>query len=103
MRMPCRKIALGTLAAFVLVAAAPTESLAQGYRRYHGHGYGRHGGAAAGAAVAAGILGALAFGALAASAYPQGPGYPRRCAVRQQPTYDSWGQFMGYQPVQVCY
>jgi hypothetical protein len=99
MKMPCRNFALGTVAAFALVAAAPAESLAQGRYGWHRH----HGGSWAGPAVAAGILGALTLGAIAASAYPYGPAYARGCVWRRQPVYGAWGQFVGYQPVQVCY
>jgi hypothetical protein len=96
MNVPFRKIALGTLAAFALVAAVPAESFAQS-RHWHGHH--RHW---AGPAAAAGIIGGLALGALAASAYTYGP-YPGGCVWRKQRTYDAWGRFVGFQPVQVCY
>jgi hypothetical protein len=55
-----------------------------------------------GGPVAAGVLGGLALGALAGSAYAYGPGYYGRCYVQNQPAYDGWGNFAGYQPVQVC-
>ena len=44
-----------------------------------------------------------ALGALAGSAYAYGPGYYGTCYVQNRPTYDGWGTFVGYQPVQVCY
>lgn len=100
MKMPYRKLALGTLAAFALVAMAPADAFAGPRHRWHGH---RHPGAWVGPAAAAGIVGGLALGALAASAYPYGPVYSGACVWQKRPTYDRWGRFLGYAPVQVCY
>lgn len=55
---------------------------------------------------AAGIIGGLALGALANSAYGYAPAYspyPGGCYLKNRATYDAWGRFIGYQPVQVCY
>ena len=49
------------------------------------------------------MIGGLALGALAGSAYAYGPAYYGRCYWQNQPAYDAWGNFAGYQPVQVCY
>ena len=90
-----RKAAIGASAALTLgagIAATATPSMAQGW---HGGGWG--------GPVAAGVLGGLALGALAGSAYAHGPGYYGRCYVQNRPAYDGWGNFAGYQPVQVCY
>lgn len=93
MKTSYRNIALGTVAAVTLIAAAPGESFAQGRHRFNGN---------QGAAVAAGILGALALGAAAASAASAGPASPRMCSWSNQPVYGPWGQVMGFQPVQIC-
>ena len=101
-----RKAAISTIAALTLgagITATATPSAAQGWyghRRHHGYshrGYNDWGGAAA-----AGILGGLALGALAGSAYAHGPAYSGGCYWQNQPAYDGWGNFAGYQPVQVC-
>ena len=110
-----RKAAIGASAALTLgagIAATATPSMAGGGHGHgwhggggHGHGWhggGRHGGGWGGP-VAAGVLGGLALGALAGSAYAHGPGYYGRCYVQNRPAYDGWGNFAGYQPVQVCY
>ena len=65
------------------------------WRGYWGGGWG--------GPVAAGVIGGLALGALAGSAYAYGPAYYGRCYWQNQPAYDGWGNFAGYQPVQVCY
>ena len=67
--------------------------------RWYGGGYGW------GAPVAAGVIGGLALGALAGSAYPYGAYAPAYggCYLQNQPAYDAWGNFVGYQPVRVCY
>jgi hypothetical protein len=105
-----RKAAIGASAALILgasITATATPSLAQGW---HGHGW--HGGwrgGGWGGPVAAGVIGGLALGALAGSAYAYGPAYAYgqayygRCYWQNQPAYDAWGNFSGYQPVQVCY
>jgi hypothetical protein len=49
------------------------------------------------------VLGGLALGALAGSAYAYGPAYYGGCNWQNQPAYDGWGNFFGYQPIQVCY
>jgi hypothetical protein len=110
-----RKATIGALAALTLsggVAMTATPVLAQGpHGGWHGggwHGGGWRGGywrgarwysGGWGAPVAAGVLGGLALGALAGSAYAYGP----YCYWQTRPTYDLWGNFAGYQPVQVCY
>jgi hypothetical protein len=109
-----RKAAIGALAALSLgvgVTATATPSAAQGWReggRWHGgywnRGYGWHGGYGWGAPAAAGILGGLALGAIAGSGYSYGgPAYYGGCSWQNRPVYDSWGNFAGYAPVQVCY
>jgi hypothetical protein len=103
-----RKAAIGALAALTLgagVTAAATPSAAQGWRggyRWH-TGY-WHRGYGWGGPVAAGVIGGLALGALAGSAYAYGPAYyGGGCYWQNRPVYDSWGNFAGYAPVQVCY
>jgi hypothetical protein len=52
------------------------------------------------------VIGGLALGALGSAAYPYyGAGYNGYggCYIQNQPAYDSWGTFVGYQNVQVCY
>lgn len=121
-----RKAAIGAVAAMSLglgVTTTATPSAAQGWhgRGGHGggpggwHGRGWHGGGGYwrggrwygggggwGGPVAAGVLGGLALGALAGSAYSYGPGYYDGCYMQNRPVYDGWGNFVGYQPVQVC-
>ncbi|PNG27176.1 hypothetical protein CR492_03535, partial [Methylocella silvestris] len=61
----------------------------------------RGGGWGWGGPAAVGIASGLALGALAGSA---GPAYGYGgCYLQNQPVYDSWGQFAGYQRVRVCY
>lgn len=111
-----RKAAIGALAALTLgggIMATATPSVAQGWRgggyRWHtGYwrpGYGWGGGWGWGAPViTAGVVGGLALGALAGSAYAYGPVYyGGGCYWQNRPVYDSWGNFAGYSPVQVCY
>jgi hypothetical protein len=123
-----RKAAIGAVAALTLgagVTATATPSLAQGWHGHSWHGGGWRGGGRGGywrggrgygwgggyygggwgAPVAAGVIGGLALGALAGSAYGYGPAYYGygRCYWQNQPAYDAWGNFSGYQPVQVCY
>jgi hypothetical protein len=75
--------------------------------RWHGPGrYWRRGGWAG--PVAAGLVGGLALGALASSAYAYGPSYGPAywgggCTLQNQPVYDAWGRFRGYQTARVCY
>jgi hypothetical protein len=123
-----RKAAIGAVAALTLgagITATATPSMAHGW---HGHGWhgggwrgGGHGvywrggrgygwgggyyGGGWGGPVAAGVIGGLALGALAGSAYAYGPAYYSYggCYWQNQPAYDAWGNFSGYQPVQVCY
>ncbi len=102
--------AVTAITLFGAVAATTSEASA-GWRG--GHHRGGHGGW--GAPVAAGVIGALALGAFAAAAAPrhhqtyapQGyypvAGYdPAPCYIENQPAYDAWGQFVGYQRVRVC-
>ncbi|MDB5569632.1 MAG: hypothetical protein JWN93_815 [Hyphomicrobiales bacterium] len=103
-----RKTATAAVTALALggmIAATTTEASA-GWRRHHHRGWG--------APVAAGVVGALALGAFAAAAAPRGQYYapqgyypaagydPVQCYVENQPAYDAWGQFAGYQRVRVC-
>jgi hypothetical protein len=114
-----RKVAIAAVAALTFgasVTATVTPSMAQGWHGhgwhrgwgwhggYWGGGWGWHGGYwGGGGPVAAGILGGLALGALAGSAYAYGPAFYGRCYWQDQVAYDAWGNFAGYQPVQVCY
>jgi hypothetical protein len=110
-----RKAAIGALAALTMgtgFTVTATPLAAQGWRggyRWHAgywhRGYGWYGGYYGwGGPVAAGILGGLALGALAGSAYAYGPAYyGSGCYWQNRPVYDSWGNFAGYAPVQVCY
>ncbi len=107
-----RKAAIGAVAALTLGAGATTAttpSMAQGWHGgYWRGGYWRGGswygsGWGWGGPVAAGVLGGLAVGALVGSAYAYGPAYYGRCYWQNRPIYDGWGNFAGYQPVQVCY
>ena len=106
-----RKSALGALAALTLgtaVTAMVPPAAAQGWYGRHGYwhrGYGWRGGyyGGWGAPLAAGVAGGLALGALAGSAYAYAPAYYGRCGWQNQPVYDAWGNFAGYQPRQVCY
>jgi hypothetical protein len=115
-----RKAAISTIAVTLGagVTATATPSAAQGWHGHGWHGHGWHGGGLARrllarrtlvrrrlgrAPVAAGVLGGLALGALAGSAYAYDPAYYGGCNWQNQPAYDGWGNFVGYQPVQVCY
>jgi hypothetical protein len=118
-----RKAAIGAIAALTLsagITATATPAAAQGWHGYGWHGYGWHGGWHGGGwgwrrgwgwsdgwgwggPVAAGVITGLAAGALAGSAFAYGPSYYGRCYVQNRPTYDDWGNFVGYVPVQVCY
>lgn len=114
-----RKAAGAALAAVIFgiaVTATATPSAAQGWRGGRGgwHGAGWHGGYwrggrgyGWGGPFAAGVVGGLAVGAVAASAYPYGsyygPAYGGGCSMQNQPSYDPWGNFVGYQAVYVCY
>jgi hypothetical protein len=109
-----RKATIGAVAALTLgagVTATATPSMAQGWHGggwYGGRGYGWGGGyygGGWGGPVAAGVvIGGLALGAFAGSAYAYGPAYYYgRCYWQNQVAYDAWGNFSGYQPVQVCY
>ncbi len=116
-----RKAAIGAIAALSLAAvtATPTPAAAQGWYGNGWHGAGWYGGGWGsrriywggrwgwgwnwgwGAPVAAGVITGLAAGALSRSAY--GTGYYGHCRVQNRPTFDDWGNFVGYVPVQVCY
>ncbi len=101
----------------VAVTTASPPAAAQGWRGgWHGggwHGAGWRGGYwrggpryGWGGPFAAGVIGGLAVGAVAASAYPYGPYYGPAygaCGMQNQPTYDAWGNFVGYQAVYACY
>jgi hypothetical protein len=114
-----RKAIAGGLAALTLgvtVAATATPADAQwrrggwggGWGGYH-RGWGGGGwGGGWGGPLAAGAIGGLALGAIAAGAGAGGwgggwGGYGYSC-IANQPVYDSWGNFIGYQRVRtVCY
>jgi hypothetical protein len=119
-----RKAFIGALAAWTFgagVMTAATPALAQGWHGWRGgwHGgwpsggwrggyWGRCWGSGCGynnwgGAVAAGVAGGLAVGALAGAAIAYGPYYYGACSWQNRPVYDSWGNFAGYAPVQVCY
>jgi hypothetical protein len=101
-----RKTAIVVVAALTVsagITAAATPSMAQGWHRGWGGWGWRHGGWGWGGPVAAGVIGGLALGALASSAYAHGPYYYGGCYWQNRPVYDSWGNFAGYTPVQVCY
>ena len=91
-RLSALALALGAL--LFASAALACDNCGGGY---YGGGWG--------GPVAAGVIGGLALGALAGSAYGYGPAYYGygRCYWQNQPAYDAWGNFSGYQPVQVCY
>jgi hypothetical protein len=114
MTAPVRKALIGALAAWTFgagVTMIPTPSLAQGWRGgWHGGyrggwgGWGwRRGYYGWGAPVAAGVIGGLALGTLAGAAYAYGPYYYGGCSWQNRPVYDSWGNFAGFAPVEVCY
>lgn len=109
-----KRVAFG-LAALTLVAgitaSAPAQAGWRGHGWRHGYGYPRYGwrggyrGWGWGGAAAAGALSGFALGALAGSAYAYGPGYYGYggCLWQNQPTYDAFNNFLGYQPVWTCY
>ena len=95
-----------TLGAVVAATATPADAFGrQGWGGRGGYAYGggwghRGWGGGAGPWVA-GAIGGLALGAVAAGAYN---GYGGGYCVANQPVYDDWGQFIGYQRVSVpCY
>lgn len=107
--------ALAVLMFGLAIVAEATPASAQWRGGWHGGGWhgggwrggywrgGRWYGSGWGGPFAAGVVGGLAVGAIAASAYPYyGPGYGG-CVVQNQPAYDAWGNFVGYQAVQACY
>jgi hypothetical protein len=115
-----RQAAIGAIAGLTLAAgitATVTPAAAQGWYGHGWHGAGWYGGGWGlrrgdwgggwgwgwgwGGPVAAGVITGLAAGALAGSAY--GTGYYGQCYVQNRPTFDDWGNFVGYVPVQVCY
>jgi hypothetical protein len=111
-----RKAAVGALAALTIgagLAATATPSAAQGWRggggyRWHTgywhRGYGWGGGYGWGEPLAVGAIGGFTLGALTGAAYAYGPAYyGGGCYLQNRPVYDSWGNFAGYSPVQVCY
>jgi hypothetical protein len=114
-----KKLLLLAAAAAALTTFTPEPADAQGMRRGGGvrgpavarrgvvvarpgvrygyrPGYVRRGRGWAPAAVGLGVLGAAAVGAAAAGAYGYDP------CVRRQPIYDSWGNPVGSQLVNVC-
>ncbi len=101
-----RKFLTVGVAALTLGATALSATPASAQWRHHGGwgGGGWHrGGGGWGAPAAAGIVGGLALGAIAAGAASGGYGGGYGC-VANQPVYDDWGNFVGYQRVRVaCY
>lgn len=106
-------MAFAALTLGLAITATATPSEAAGWRGGHWAGAGgwrggywrggRWYGYGWGGPFAAGVIGGLAAGAIAASAYPYyGYGYGG-CYMQNQPAYDGWGNFVGYQAVQVCY
>jgi hypothetical protein len=90
-----KKTLAGGLAALTLgvtVAASSTPASAQGW------GWGLGAGLATGFAV-----GALAARPYYYPPYAYGPPAPAGCGWQRQPTYDPYGNFVGYRRVQVCY
>ena len=104
-----RKIFTAGLAALTLgasIAATATPADAQwrgaGWRGggFARGGWGHHRGWGGPGPWVAGAIGGLALGAVAAGAY-NGYGYGGGYCVANQPVYDDWGQFLGYQRVSV--
>jgi hypothetical protein len=101
-----RKFLTVGVAALTLGATALSATPASAQWRHHGGwgGGGWHRGGGWGAPAAAGVIGGLALGAIAAGAANggyYGGGYG---CVANQPVYDDWGNFVGYQRVRVaCY
>ncbi|MEJ0096136.1 MAG: hypothetical protein WDN46_22805 [Methylocella sp.] len=117
-----KKGAIATVAAASLGLASAATATPAAAAAFHGgfHGGGWHGGGWRGAGWHGGywrggrwygggwgvpLAAGLAVGALAgAAAYPYyGYGAYGGCYVQNQPTYDGWGRFVGYQPARVCY
>jgi hypothetical protein len=97
-----RKIITGGMAALTLAAtvgATATPASAQWRHGWGGGGWHRGGGW--GGPAAAGVIGGLALGAIAAGAAGGGYGYGYGC-VANQPVYDPYGNFVGYQRVRVA-
>ena len=96
---PIRKILTGGLAALTLgmtVAATATPADAQWRGGWGGGGW--RGGWGGPGPWVAGAIGGLALGAMAAGAANN------YGCVANQPVYDQWGRFVGYQRVRVaCY
>lgn len=82
-------IAVATIATIAVAAAAPAQA---------GSKHWKHGiGAGIGLGVGLGIAGAIINGG-PRTVYVHQP----RCFVQRQAVYNQWGQFAGYQNVQVC-
>jgi hypothetical protein len=102
MSLGLRRSIAGSLAAAMAIAGMAATTVPASAKN------GRH------AAAAAGIIGGLAAGALIGGMVAQpgpGPGYDDGppgpdpgygCGYSQQPVYDQWGRFAGYQPVPDC-
>jgi hypothetical protein len=79
-------------AALIGASLASAPASAKGWK---GGGYhSGHGGA-----IAAGVFGALALGAIAASAANAAPS---ECFLEKRPTYNAYGDFVGYRTIRVC-
>ena len=90
-----KTIAVSSLAALALLAAASAPAQA-GW-----HGGWRHGGW--GGPVALGLFGGLAAGAIFSSqSRPAYYGYSGDCYLQQQPVVNRYGRIIGYRDVQIC-
>jgi hypothetical protein len=111
-----RNAAISAVAALTLgagVTTTATPSMAQGWQGHGWHGGGWRGGYWRGRALVRRRLGRT--GRSGRPRRPRarrarriglcfyGPVYYGRCYWQNQPAYDGWGNFAGYQPVQVCY
>src|SRR5579863_10287452 len=109
MRLNLKKsIAVGVTALALAGGLAATIEPASANPVWHHPGYygGHWRGGWWGPAIGLGIVGGLVAGAAIAGSGPYygpapAPGYDPGC-WQQRPTYDAWGRFMGYQPVNVC-
>jgi hypothetical protein len=102
-----RKALIGALAAWTFgagVMTTATPSFAQGWRGgWYGGGWRGGYWGRCGCGCGGGVVCGPALGALAGAAISYGPYYYGSCSWQNRPVYDSWGNFAGYAPVQVCY
>jgi hypothetical protein len=94
-----RKTLIAGLAALTLTAGVATSSAPAAAWYRGGYGWG--------APVAAGVIGGLAAGAIIGSAARPYYGYPAYapeggCYLARRPTYDGYGNFIGYRRMRVC-